>query len=74
MLTIYPEQLCQLPDLHILDLSQNNISGPIPNCLVNLEAMKNNGERRFWGIEELPRDEFLILNVKGRQYEYSERL
>lgn len=36
--------------------------------------MKNNGERRFWGIEELPRDEFLILNVKGRQYEYSERL
>lgn len=36
--------------------------------------MKNNGERRFWGIEELPRDEFLILNAKGRQYEYSELL
>lgn len=30
--------------------------------------------RRFWGIEELPRHEFFILNVKGRQYEYSELL
>ncbi|XP_027927000.1 receptor-like protein 15 isoform X2 [Vigna unguiculata] len=28
-----PEQLCQLVDLSILDLSDNNFVGPIPNCL-----------------------------------------
>ncbi|ESW12393.1 hypothetical protein PHAVU_008G108400 [Phaseolus vulgaris] len=28
-----PEQLCQLVDLSILDLSYNNFFGPIPNCL-----------------------------------------
>ncbi|XP_028083785.1 receptor-like protein EIX2 [Camellia sinensis] len=36
---IIPQQWCNLPYLHILDLVNNNISGVIPNCLHNLTAM-----------------------------------
>ncbi|KAK2636761.1 hypothetical protein Ddye_031553 [Dipteronia dyeriana] len=35
-----PEQLCRFPKLHILDLARNNLSGYIPKCLGNLEALK----------------------------------
>ncbi|XP_010541159.2 PREDICTED: probably inactive leucine-rich repeat receptor-like protein kinase At3g28040 [Tarenaya hassleriana] len=35
-----PEGMCRLSLLHILDLAVNNISGPIPWCIGNLEALK----------------------------------
>ncbi|KAM7497463.1 hypothetical protein LguiA_021877 [Lonicera macranthoides] len=35
------KKLCRLQELHILDLAQNNLSGPIPACLSHLNGMKS---------------------------------
>ncbi|XP_030461730.1 receptor-like protein EIX2 [Syzygium oleosum] len=34
-----PPQFCQLRNLHFLSLAQNNISGPIPNCIDSFSSM-----------------------------------
>ncbi|KAM7502839.1 hypothetical protein LguiB_001743 [Lonicera macranthoides] len=35
------KKLCLLQELHVLDLAQNNLSGPIPACLSHLNGMKS---------------------------------
>ncbi|KAK2636752.1 hypothetical protein Ddye_031544 [Dipteronia dyeriana] len=67
-----PKEFCQFPNLHILDLAHNNLSGPIPRCLGNLGALKftvifNRSEYR--DLYE-PFLEHLEMFVKGRQDEY----
>ena len=59
---IIPSHLCHLSHLQLLDLSLNNISRRLPNCLNNLTAMKKKVRRiqiqpftilflwYFWGI------------------------
>lgn len=64
-----PEELCGLPALHILDLAQNNLSGPIPPCLGNLSAFSS--LRPYFSVPYAsPYSEEIELNVKGRQLEY----
>ncbi|KAH9605889.1 hypothetical protein KSS87_015309 [Heliosperma pusillum] len=42
-----PISLCQLGNVHILDIAINNISGAIPNCIGNFTAMTGNSEFRL---------------------------
>ncbi|XP_073287714.1 receptor-like protein EIX1 [Primulina huaijiensis] len=48
-----PQNLCQLPQLQLLNLASNNISGQIPKCIKNLTGM----------IEDHSAIEYLILDV-----------
>ncbi|CAF1974405.1 unnamed protein product [Brassica oleracea var. botrytis] len=34
-----PDDLCSAPSLHILDLSENKLSGSVPKCICNLTAI-----------------------------------
>jgi hypothetical protein len=69
-----PEQLCQLAELRVLDLSHNNLSGPVLKCLGNLEAMKSSGPIDNYipkgEGQDLTANQHLDLNVKGAVYEY----
>ncbi|KAK9266978.1 hypothetical protein L1049_027106 [Liquidambar formosana] len=69
------EQICQLFDLHILDLSHNNLSGPIPPCLSNLSAL------RFLANYDPPSlfdhpfyNKEMDLDVKGRMMKFTRTL
>ncbi|KAL6273655.1 hypothetical protein ACE6H2_024347 [Prunus campanulata] len=72
----FPEQVCQLHNLHVLDFSRNSLLGPIPKCLGNFEFMKSVSTISKFppSIEQLSADHYVDLTVKGRQYEYSDLL
>ncbi|KAM7502811.1 hypothetical protein LguiB_001715 [Lonicera macranthoides] len=57
------KKLCRLQELHVLDLAHNNLSGPIPACLSNLNGMKS---RDHIGKDRLDME----LVQKGRELEY----
>ncbi|KAJ6764864.1 RECEPTOR-LIKE PROTEIN 12 ISOFORM X1 [Salix koriyanagi] len=81
-----PPHICQLRNVRILDLSLNNITGAIPECLNNLTAMVRRGES-----ETVIGNHYLIkklgavlsggyyinkarVGLKGRDYEYERNL
>ncbi|KAM7497458.1 hypothetical protein LguiA_021872 [Lonicera macranthoides] len=61
------EKLCRLRELHVLDLAQNNLSGPIPACLSNLNGMKS----RYHSEND---DFHMELVQKGRELEYDQNM
>ncbi|KAI9170259.1 hypothetical protein LWI28_025132 [Acer negundo] len=69
----FPEQLCQLPYLQILDLAQNNLSGHIPKCLGNMEGFKKEGFyiEPFQSIRIIDFSEHVEIVVKGRRNGYT---
>ncbi|GMP71283.1 hypothetical protein CsSME_00029758 [Camellia sinensis var. sinensis] len=71
---IIPQQWCNLPYLHILDLVNNNISGVIPNCLHNLTAMVYDNDSisysNFRHNHRYIYVERTTLVAKGRELEY----
>ncbi|KAG8498634.1 hypothetical protein CXB51_005188 [Gossypium anomalum] len=66
-----PEQLCEFPYLHIIDIAQNKLSGTIPKCLENLKTFTYLGPY----FDELPSTlhiefrEHVEIVPKGRQSE-----
>ncbi|KAI9169311.1 hypothetical protein LWI28_010585 [Acer negundo] len=65
-----PEQLCRFPDLHILDLAQNNLSGSIPRCLGDLKALKY---IRTYNSENPVSFQNIILGARGDDCERKTR-
>ncbi|KAM7502801.1 hypothetical protein LguiB_001705 [Lonicera macranthoides] len=61
------KKLCRLRELHVLDLAQNNLSGPIPACLSNLNGMKS---RNHFGDERFNME----LVQKGKKFEYDPKM
>ncbi|XP_050379611.1 receptor-like protein EIX2 [Argentina anserina] len=62
-----PQQLCNLPDLQILDLAHNNFSGTIPKCLSKLTSLvsADSGWTFFGGYPEQT-----TVTSKGQELEY----
>ncbi|KAH7518853.1 hypothetical protein FEM48_Zijuj09G0215300 [Ziziphus jujuba var. spinosa] len=75
-----PKELCALNSLQILDLSNNNLSGPIPKCFNNFSIMAIKGAEspHFWynvykrGIAA--NVEAALLLIKGKLVEYNRTL
>ncbi|KAL6141129.1 hypothetical protein ACLB2K_059420 [Fragaria x ananassa] len=65
-----PSSLCGLPVIHVLDLSQNNISGALPHCLNNITAYTSMSSQ--W--EDLTILGFVQLVWKGINIEWGENL
>ena len=68
-----PVQLCQLCDLHILDLALNNLSGSIPQCLGNLNALTSVALLYREIDDDTKRGEYsnhIELVVKGQDMEF----
>ncbi|KAK7839206.1 receptor-like protein eix2 [Quercus suber] len=70
---IIPQQWCNLPVLHILDLAQNNLFGRIPNCLGNFTALIY-GNGIIWPSFYVNYVEKAIIVTKGRELEYGSTL
>lgn len=72
------DQLCALSSLHILDLSDNNLSGNIPKCFNNFSVMVSNDGHQddFSGLENngsvknYALEEEVSLVMKGQVLEY----
>ncbi|XP_057447783.1 receptor-like protein EIX1 [Lotus japonicus] len=80
-----PETLCNLSFLQVLDLSLNNITGEIPQCLNHMISLSNIQFQRIpisYGpyaissgfIEIGSFDEKAILSWKGQNWEYGKNL
>ncbi|XVF85235.1 hypothetical protein PTKIN_Ptkin17bG0101400 [Pterospermum kingtungense] len=72
-----PEKLCQLSNLHILDLALNNLSGSIPRCLGSLPRLKTSDQFYFTtgpSIEEMTFDNHVELVIKGRESEFTKTI
>ncbi|XP_028786513.1 receptor-like protein EIX2, partial [Neltuma alba] len=79
-----PTSLCELSLLQILDLSQNNITGTIPHCLNNLNALSNLTFPRdtiSYSMETLAFQQgssffidYATLNWKGKFVKYDKNL
>ncbi|XP_015894342.1 receptor-like protein EIX2 [Ziziphus jujuba] len=70
-----PQQLCQLTYVHILDLAENKLSGPIPTCLDRMIGFKVPGF--YFKLVTLPLmghhfsyPTYMDLVMKGRQDDY----
>ncbi|XP_031116664.1 receptor-like protein EIX2 [Ipomoea triloba] len=63
-------QLCYLKVLQLLNLANNNISGPIPRCFNNFTAMVNDSSRIFLTNHE----ENIYEDIKGLELEYTTNL
>ncbi|QCD94633.1 LRR receptor-like serine/threonine-protein kinase FLS2 [Vigna unguiculata] len=66
-----PFHLCYLRQIHLLDLSRNNLSGGIPTCLRNFTAMKKReviSERLYNGYALY--DSNVLLMWKGQEHVY----
>uniref|UniRef100_A0A6P6FRC8 receptor-like protein EIX1 n=1 Tax=Ziziphus jujuba TaxID=326968 RepID=A0A6P6FRC8_ZIZJJ len=76
-----PEQLCALNSLQILDLSNNNLFGPIPKCFNNFSTMaiEKVEDTEFW-YNTTAQDgyysyvEAALLLLKGEPIEYNKTL
>ncbi|XP_060667294.1 receptor-like protein EIX2 [Ziziphus jujuba] len=76
-----PEQLCALNSLQILDLSNNNLFGPIPKCFNNFSimAIEKVEDTEFW-YNKTAQDgdysyvEAALLLLKGEPIEYNKTL
>nr|GMD47088.1 receptor-like protein 12 isoform X2 [Ipomoea batatas] len=72
-----PFQLCYLKDLQLLNLANNNISGPIPWCFNNFTAMVNYGYANFiFLVDPFGRvyEENIYEDIKGLELEYTRNL
>ncbi|KAL6203069.1 hypothetical protein ACLB2K_026773 [Fragaria x ananassa] len=67
-----PRRLCSVPSLHIIDLSRNNFSGTIPQCLYNLTdlAYGYDSAKSFLSSYQ----EMVSLTLKGQDLEYDTTL
>ncbi|XP_031128599.1 receptor-like protein EIX2 [Ipomoea triloba] len=72
-----PLQLCQLDDLQLLNLANNNISGYIPQCFGNFTAMAFDDEQTyisyFISNGKTYRDEIDVV-IKGLTLQYTKNL
>ncbi|XP_039134067.1 receptor-like protein EIX2 [Dioscorea cayenensis subsp. rotundata] len=68
-----PQELSQLQYLQILDLSSNNLSGPIPKSLSNLTAMQMLPDTIGWIHMVIANKETMLLSFRGRDDEYNQR-
>ncbi|KAG9134396.1 hypothetical protein Leryth_023790 [Lithospermum erythrorhizon] len=64
-----PKQWCNAPFLHILDLGDNNLSGPIPQCFDNLTALADGYNSIF--SEEYTFIEEINEITKGAEVKYT---
>ncbi|KAM3753840.1 hypothetical protein ACB098_03G122500 [Castanea mollissima] len=62
-----PKQLCNLTNIHVLDLAQNYFSGSIPTCLGSLVGYIDSNV-----VDHMKIPRYMDLVVKGRQYEYTD--
>ncbi|KAJ4832779.1 hypothetical protein Tsubulata_018793 [Turnera subulata] len=84
-----PKQLCQLQLLFILNLANNNLSGAVPSCFINLTAMigdeRSIGNRNtydsvaWFGFTNsyYRLEEYvdnLLADIRGRELEYTSTL
>ncbi|KAH7518819.1 hypothetical protein FEM48_Zijuj09G0211400 [Ziziphus jujuba var. spinosa] len=75
-----PDELCALNSLQILDLSNNNLSGPIPKCFNNffIMAIKGAESPGFWYSVSRRSSaayvEAALLLIKGKPIEYNRTL
>ncbi|XP_040371689.1 receptor-like protein EIX2 isoform X2 [Rosa chinensis] len=65
-----PLSLCGLSVIHVLDLSQNNISGALPHCLNNITAYTSMSSQ----LEDLTILGFVQLVWKGINIQWGENL
>ncbi|EXC07674.1 LRR receptor-like serine/threonine-protein kinase GSO1 [Morus notabilis] len=65
-----PPQLCGLSNLHLLDLSHNNLSGHIPHCIGNLSGLKS----RLTEADTAQYQGRLEIVAKGRVLRYDSTL
>ncbi|KAK7849734.1 receptor-like protein EIX2 [Quercus suber] len=63
-----PQKLCNLHKLCILDLAQNNLSGGIPDCFNNFNAVVGHNTFGYNPVENYTEKAYLV--TKGREYEY----
>ncbi|XP_060667295.1 receptor-like protein EIX2 [Ziziphus jujuba] len=75
-----PDELCALNSLQILDLSNNNLSDPIPKCFNNFSimAIKRAESLGFWYDvsrgSNAPYVEAALFLIKGKPIEYNKTL
>ncbi|XP_071913932.1 receptor-like protein EIX2 [Coffea arabica] len=70
-----PEQSCHLSHLHILDLADNILSGPILSCLGNLTSFRVKSSFETVSTYQLyPFIPLMELVVKGREFNLSNTL
>ncbi|XP_056164070.1 receptor-like protein EIX2 [Syzygium oleosum] len=67
-----PPQFCQLHNLQFLSLAQNNISGPIPNCIDGFLSMVDYA--RHFGGWPMPIVVNVMVDTKGTRQMYSDTL
>ncbi|BBH01435.1 disease resistance family protein / LRR family protein [Prunus dulcis] len=65
-----PRQLCNLGNLHILDLSHNNFSGAIPKCFNSLTSLVRDDSNESYRIY----NEQTVLTLKGEELVYNTTL
>ncbi|XP_060667258.1 receptor-like protein EIX2 [Ziziphus jujuba] len=75
-----PEQLCALNSLQILDLSNNNLFGPIPKCFNNFSIMaikRAKSPNFLYNVSDgriTSYVEAALLLIKGKSIEYNKTL
>ncbi|PRQ19324.1 putative leucine-rich repeat-containing, plant-type, leucine-rich repeat domain, L [Rosa chinensis] len=60
---IIPSSLCSLSSIHLLDLSQNNLSGALPHCISNITASSD--ESRNYGYDD---NGFIQIAWEGEEW------
>ncbi|XP_039142397.1 receptor-like protein EIX2 [Dioscorea cayenensis subsp. rotundata] len=67
-----PPQLGNLTYLHLIDVSNNHLSGAIPHSFGNFSAMKTNLGRGWSGIYDYVNN--IDINMKGREFQLEGRI
>ncbi|KAK8316830.1 hypothetical protein V6Z11_A13G067300 [Gossypium hirsutum] len=63
-----PVQICQMRDLHVLDLSENDLSGDIPDCVDNVTSWLDSSYGGYFLYDSWNK---IDLTFKGSRYIYS---